>query len=270
MRATAIRRTAVAACAVSLALLATACGGSESDGGGEEKAKADTTASAEPASEVKTAAELEKLVLADGDVDGHKVEELGPGDSTPAESVSADKKECELLAYAQLGVPIGDPAATVQRMVTQEPQKPAETGSQSDGELTEEDLENFENAMNSALDVTATVVSLSSYEDGGARKAVADLRAAAEACSGGFTGGVKGEEQKVIGVEEGKVTGGDEAFAWTVTAEAEGEPAPFKLAVVRKGGTLATFSSFNMLGVGKGEDYEQPTEVIDAQAKKLG
>ncbi|URN13469.1 hypothetical protein LUW77_24445 [Streptomyces radiopugnans] len=49
------------------------------------------------------------------------------------------------------------------------------------------------------------MVTLASYEDGGAEKTLADLRTAAESCSGGFTGGVKGDEQKVTSVKEEKV-----------------------------------------------------------------
>ncbi|MCG3043621.1 hypothetical protein ACLIYM_22530 [Streptomyces fenghuangensis] len=273
MRSTAVRRTALAASAACLALLATACGGSDSGGGDEEKAKAgqsEKSSSAGPAAGAKTSAELEKLVLADGDVEGHKVEKLGAGDSVSAKEVSSDKDECAPLAHAQLGVPLGDPAATAQRIVTQEPEKPADGGTGGSEELTEEDLENFEDAIMGALDATTTMVTLSSYEDGGAQKALADLRTAAESCSGGFTGGVKGDGQKVTGIEEEKVTGGEEAAAWTVTSEQEGEKVPLKLAVVRQGATLAVFSSFNIAAAGNGEDFDLPTAVIEAQTEKLG
>ncbi|WP_031508869.1 hypothetical protein [Streptomyces megasporus] len=270
MRSTAARRTALAASAACLALLATACGGSESGGKDEDKAKAEKSASAEPAAKAMTSAELEKLALADGDVEGHTVEKAGPEDTVSAKDVSVDKKECEPLVHAQLGVAPGDPAATVLRKVVQEPEKPEEDGSQNDGELTDEDFENFEEAIKGAFDLTATAVSLSSYEGDGAEKAVADLRAAADACSGGFNGGIKGDEQKVTGVKAEKVTGGEEAHAWTLTAEHEGDPVPFKLAVVRQGGTLAVFSSYNLASAGSGEDFDLPTAVIDAQAKKLG
>jgi len=265
MRPTVIRRTAIAASAVCVALLATACGGSET--GGESKEKAEKTEAAGPAAKAKTSAELEKLVLADGDVKGHKVEKAGPEDTTSAENVSVDKKECEPLAYAQLGVPVGDPAASVMRKVVQEPQKPEKTDSQNDGELTDED---FEEAVKSAFNVTATAVFLSSYEAGGAEKAAADLRAAADTCSGGFTGGAKGEELEVTGIKKEKITGGEEAHAWTITTEQEGEPFPLKLAVVRQGSTLAVFSSYNLASAGSGKDFDLPTEVIDAQVAKLG
>ncbi|CAL9548191.1 hypothetical protein SUDANB106_04395 [Streptomyces sp. enrichment culture] len=272
MRSTAVRRTALAASAACLALLATACGGSDSGGGDEEKGKADKagkSASSGPAAGARTSAELEKLILADGDVEGHKVDELGPGDSVSAKEVSSDNDECTPLAHAQLGVPVGDPAATARRIVTQEPEKPADSGTEGSEELTEEDLENFEDAIKGALDATTTMVTLASYEDGGAEKTLADLRTAAESCSGGFTGGVKGDEQKVTGVKEEKVAGGEEAAAWTVTSEQDGEKVPFKLAVVRQGATLAVFSSFNIAAAGSGEDFDLPAAVIEAQAEKL-
>ncbi|MCI0383766.1 hypothetical protein, partial [Streptomyces sp. CNQ085] len=238
MRSTAVRRTALAASAACLALLATACGGSDSGGSDEEGAEAGKSSSAGPAAGVKTSEELEKLVLADGDVEDHEVEELGPGESVSAGDVSSDKDECAPLAHAQLGVPLGDPAATARRVVTEVPGNLADSGADGSGELTEEDLENFEDAIKSAFDATTTMVTLASYEDGGAQKAFTGLRAAAESCSGGFTAGVEGDGQEVTGVEEEKVTGGEEAAAWTVTTERDGDRMPLKLAVVRQGRAL--------------------------------
>ncbi|MFH9732554.1 hypothetical protein [Streptomyces sp. NPDC017260] len=49
----------------------------------------------------------------------------------------------------------------------------------------------------------------------------------------------------------------------------DGEPVETKVVVLRQGTTLAGFSSFNIAAVSRGESFEQPTAVIDAQAAKL-
>jgi hypothetical protein len=271
MRAIVVRRTAVAACAVSLALLATACGGSESGGkggDGEGKAKAGNSASAEPAAEAKTAAELEKLALADGDIEHHKVQKATAGDKVDADTIKTDRAECESLAVAVSGTSAGEPGATVQRKVVGEPEKNGEEPSLE--ELAEMSEKEMEEAFTAALGGTITMVSLSSYAGEGAKETVGSLRTAGEKCSGGFTMTVGGTEQKITKLAAEDVKGGEEALAWTVTAEQEGETAPLKLVVVRQGGVLASFSSMNIGAMGSGKDYELPVAVVDAQVKKLG
>jgi hypothetical protein len=271
MRAIVVRRTAVAACAVSLALLATACGGSESGGkggDGEGKAKAGNSASAEPAAEAKTAAELEKLALADGDIEHHKVQKATAGDKVDADTIKTDRAECESLAVAVSGTSAGEPGATVQRKVVGEPEKNGEEPSLE--ELAEMSEKEMEEAFTAALGGTITMVSLSSYAGEGAKETVGSLRTAGEKCSGGFTMTVGGTEQKITKLAAEDVKGGEEALAWTVTAEQEGETAPLKLVVVRQGGVLASFSSMNIGAIGSGKDYELPVAVVDAQVKKLG
>lgn len=260
MRSIAVRRSALAAAAASLVLLVTACSGEGSDGGTEDKGK--ESAAAQPAAEALTAAELEKLALEQGDVKDHKITKAGPEDDIAAEDVTTDKAECEPLTRAMAGVPLGDPAATVKRRATAEP---TAADPSKDGEVSEGDVDGV---MERAFDITTSLVTLSSYEGKGAADAVSALKSAGRACSGGFTVKMAGTEQKVVKLAEAKVSGGDEAVAWRMTAEQDGEKLPFNLVAVRKGGSFVSFSSFNI--VAPDGDLPLPTAVVDAQAAKLG
>ncbi|WP_149184915.1 hypothetical protein [Streptomyces sp. TRM49041] len=265
MRATFIRRSAVAASAVSLALLVTACGGEKA--GGEDKGAKDkaTTESAAPAAKVLTAAELEKAVLAQGDVAGHKVEPAKAADIGKAEDVTVDKAECLPLAHAASAVALGKPAATVTRKVMEEPkadkEKPSFEG------MTEKEIED---AIASSMAITVTTDQLSSYDGKGAEDGLASLRAAGTACAGGFTVTQDGEKTKILKVEEAKVSGGEEAGAWVLTADMEdGEKMAVKVVALRQGSTLATFMAMNIGAAMTGKDFPLPTAVIDAQVGKL-
>ncbi|MDF6063838.1 hypothetical protein AB0G98_03065 [Streptomyces sp. NPDC020196] len=259
MRATVVRRTALAAAAASLTLLATACSGSDSDAkgdGGASGAKDD--ASAKP-SVVKalSSAELEKVSLEQGDVAGHKVTKTGPSDIAKPGEVTVDKKECEPIGFAFYGVERGSPVGNAGRKAVQEPKK--------DESADPEDL------LAGMLDVTSSLVTLASYDGDGAQKSLAELRESAAKCAtGGFTLSMKGSKQKVTKLTEEKVTGGEEALAWRVQMGEGDEAAPFKLVSLRQGGTVATFFSFNLGKTGADADFALPTALIDAQVKKLG
>ncbi|MEW2067033.1 hypothetical protein [Streptomyces sp. NPDC007346] len=270
MRATAVRRTALAACAVSLALLATACGGSsDSDAGDGKNDKGGATSGSSSApkasAEALSAAELEAASLAQGDVEGHKVAKAGPDDEVPADGLKADKEACLPVVHAMFGVAADGSKATTKRKVVTDPAKGAKKSIEdlTDGE--------GEAALEAAFDLTSTFVALNSYEGTAGADAYAAVKKAAAECAGGFTATVAGDEQKVVSITEEKVTGGDEAAAWTVTAEEDGAKAPFKLVALRKEGTVATFFSFNLAaGRDGGAKFTVPTEVVAAQAKKLG
>ncbi|MGW0788487.1 hypothetical protein ACWD04_09560 [Streptomyces sp. NPDC002911] len=259
MRATAVRRTALAAAVASLALFATACSGSDSDAkgdGGASGGKDD--ASAKPAAaKALTSAQLEKVSLEQGDVEGHKITKAGPQDIAQPGDVTVDKKECEPIGFALYGVERGTPVGNAGRRVLEEPKK--------------DESADPEDALAGMLDVTSSLVTLASYDDDGATKSLAELRDSAAKCAaGGFSLTLQGTEQKVTELTEEKVTGGEEALAWRVQMEQKGEVAPFKLVSVRQGGTVATFSSFNLGKIGAESDVDLPTAVIDAQVKKLG
>ncbi|MBK3544254.1 hypothetical protein [Streptomyces sp. MBT60] len=265
MRATAVRRTALAASAAALALLATACSGSSDAGGKDEKGAANGSSSA-PKTPAKalTAAELEKATLAQGDVKGTKITKAGPADEVPADGIKVDKEACLPIAHAMSGVPQEGAVATTKRKVIDEPKKTDEKSLEDLGEGEAEDL--FKNAF----DLTSTAVVLSSYEGAAGPDAFATLKKAAADCAGGFTATVGKTPTKIASITEEKVTGGDEAAAWTVTSEDDGDTVPLKLAVLRKEGTVATFFAFNLAAAGgEGVKFELPTAVVAAQDKKL-
>ncbi|PZT68785.1 hypothetical protein DN402_14255 [Streptomyces sp. SW4] len=258
MRLTAVRRTAaLAASSAALALLTTACGGSADDGGepGGDKAAGGTTAAAKPL----TAAELEKAALTQADVDSGKViTDLPAGDDIAEEQVKSDDEACLPLAHAQAGVASGEPAATVKRSWTGAPGKPsADTPP--------------EEAVLAALDVPKVLVTLASYDGGGAGQVLKDLEGAAQKCAKGFTATVDGEKAEYTEVTTTEApSGGDQALAVTMTVNVEdGVTPPMKLVVVRKGATVASFSAVNLASMASGKDFAFPTEIVDAQLGKL-
>ncbi|WP_236242887.1 hypothetical protein [Streptomyces sp. CC228A] len=258
MRSMLVRRSAVAASAVSLALLVTACGGSKDDNADaapKDKAGAASAsaapAAAEPAAKVLSEAELKKALVTDADLEGFKIK---AGDTAQVAAlakskVSTDKAECEPLARLLTSVPMGEPAARALAMANQSPKK--------------EDL------AAGKLGGSMTLVGLASYEGKGAEEALASLRAAGAACAGGFTVTQDGAAVKVTKLEELKVSGGDEATGWKVTAEVDGTPSLYQAAAVRQGATLATFpvQDLGFVVTGKAGDY--PAALSDAQIGKL-
>lgn len=258
MRPTAIRRTAVAATVMSLALLTAACG-SDSDAG-KDNGKAADSASAKPAdkgadstAKALTAAELEKVSLAEGDVKDHKVAKGTPADAIEGDAVTVDKAACDVFADVLMGAKAGKPAASTQRKVAGLPKK-------------SEDPEKMLEAM---MNVTTTLTTLQAYDGKGADEALAGLRTAATDCASGFTLTAAGAKQKVTKIAEVPVKGGEEAVAWTVAIEAEGVKSAMKLIQIRQGTTLASLTSLNLGVAAEGGDFELPTAVIDAQAAKL-
>ncbi|MFC8369428.1 hypothetical protein ACFUIT_15835 [Streptomyces sp. NPDC057239] len=261
MRTIAVRRTVLAASAAALALLATACGGSgDEDKAGDSKGKAESSASASaaPAAKALTAAELEKAALAQADVKDGKVTEVPATDDIAADKVKAEDAACQPLAHLQMGVPVGSPAATVKRSWTGEPQKPAADASPED-------------ALLAGLGAEKMIVTLASYEDGGAEQVIKDVDAAAGKCAGGFTYDAMGEPFKILSAEKTEAPGGaDEAVAITALLAADEDvKTPMKLVVARKGATVASFTVTNFASAVTGEDFDFPTAVSDAQLGKL-
>ncbi|MCH0542388.1 hypothetical protein I3F58_23110 [Streptomyces sp. MUM 203J] len=247
-----VRRSAVAATAVSLALLVTACGGeAKDDAAPEETAKADSSAPAAdapaPAAEVLSADELEKALVVQGDVEGFKVKK--PMDAAlkmlETGSVTTDKAECEPLARLVISFKLGEPAATA--------------ATQATAELDKKNL----------FDMKSTMIGLSSYEGKGAEETLASVRTAGGACADGFTYTVGAETTKVTKVEELKVSGGDEATGWVVTTEVDGEKMPYHAGLVRQGSTLAAFPTLNLGSAVTGKDSDFPAALATAQVEKL-
>ncbi|WP_327176540.1 hypothetical protein OG599_15350 [Streptomyces sp. NBC_01335] len=265
MRAATVRRSALAASVASLVLLVTACGGSsdESDSAdkatGSSKSSASASAGAEQAPvKALTAAELEKAALVQGDVADLKIEKAAGDDIVEPEAVTVDKAACLPFAQALFAAAQGKPVASTSRSVESEAKT---TGA----DATSDD------AAASVTGGDHTELTLSSYEGTGAADVLAAVRTAATACASGFSVTVSGDAQKISGITEEKVTGGEEQAAWTMAVEQEGMKVPFDLAVVRQGSTVSTFTTLNVTAfMGKKVKLTQPQPVIDAQVKKLG
>ncbi|MET7734766.1 hypothetical protein ABZT02_25835 [Streptomyces sp. NPDC005402] len=242
---------------LSLALI-TGCGGGSDDDSKESGTSGEAGASASAgtttaAAKALSAAELEKLLLAKGDVTGY---EAADGDDTLPKAkgeVKTDKADCAPLAHAMAGLAPGDTDASASNTLTKSP-----TATPSSGE-------------EAVLDVEMTFVGLSSYDGDGAEKAVKAVSDGIAACSGGFTITAQGEKQKITKVAAGKPSGkGDESVAFSVNSDMDGEgTATFHTEVVRAGNTVSTYYTVNFASLDSGKAAAVPTTLIDAQLAKL-
>ncbi|MFG2945089.1 hypothetical protein [Streptomyces adustus] len=246
---------------LSLALI-TGCSGDgpkdTADAKASGSAASKTTA---PAAKALGAADLEKLLLAQGEVKGYKVDS---GDDTLPKSkseVETDKAECAPLAWATAGLAPGDTAANASNSVQQ--------AKASDKSVSAEDA-GAEDIAN-AFDVTMTFVGLSSYDGDGAEKALKAVSDGVKACSGGYGLKADGEDTKVTKVTAAKSAGGgDESVAFAEQVDMDGEgTATFNTEVIRKGNTVATFYTVNFAAFATGDAMENPAAVVQAQVAKL-
>ncbi|WP_053847347.1 hypothetical protein [Streptomyces sp. NRRL B-24085] len=252
-------RTGAAAtvCVLSLALV-TGCGGGPQGGTMEAAASPRTGTSDAPAAKARSAAELEKLLLAKGDVAGYDVD---PGDETlpkAKSAVKADRPACAPLAYALSGLPPADTDASANNTVT------SQTSTPSPEALDEVSVEG-------AFDVDMTIVGLSSYEGDGAEKAVEAVSDGIAACSGGFGIAADGEKLRITKVAAGKASGkGDQSVAFAVDSRTDDEgTATFDVDVVRVGSTVSTYYTVDFASLGSGRAATVPAAVLDAQVDKL-
>lgn len=257
MRTALVRRTVLSASAVSLALLATACGGSgKADAKDDTKPSAPASASAPAAAKGKTDAELGGVLVAQADLPAYVVQAVTPAEAKAGAGSTSDKPACLPLVKAQSMTAQGSATGTAFVKAIAKGKEPAADAS------AEEKLK----AGMDALGATATAVTLESYEGKGAAEAFTALKSAGAACAGGYATTQAGDAVKITKVGPGTpVTAGDEALAYTIDADLDGESISTQLVVVRKGNTLASFSSISLAGVA-----EQPTAVVAAQVKKLG
>ncbi|MCX4698293.1 hypothetical protein [Streptomyces sp. NBC_01373] len=255
-RSTGARMGATVAVSVLSLALITGCSDEGSDDS-KDSANSGSSSSSSPTAAAKAynAAELEKLLLAEGEIEGYKVTS---GDDTLPKSKSVlkniDKAECEPVAYAMAALPPGDTDATASNTVTQD----APTDASSTDDFAE------------AFNLTATYVGLSSYEGDGAEKAFKAVSDGVEACSGGFGFTADGTSTKITKIAPEKASGaGDESVAFAVDSGADGESGTFHTEVVRHGSTIATYYSVNFALMSSGKPYDVPAAVIDAQAAKV-
>ncbi|MET9384978.1 hypothetical protein ABZY09_28875 [Streptomyces sp. NPDC002928] len=259
-RSSGARIGATAAVSVLSLALITGC----SDEGSDDSKGSGSSSSSPTAQAAKalTTAELKKLLIAQGDVKGYKVEATDESYPTSKSAVKVDKTECQPLAYAMGGLAPGDTDANAS-IAASEDKSPTGTATSLE-DMTEDDLAD-------AFDVSSTLVSLSSYDGDGAEKTFKSVSDAVASCAGGFTISAQGEDQKLAKIAPEKASGaGDESVAFAASgAMEEGGTGDVHTEVVRHGNTIATYYTLNLGKLTSGEAYTVPSVVVDAQAAKL-
>ncbi|MEW1549685.1 sensor domain-containing protein [Streptomyces tsukubensis] len=255
MQTAIVRRGAVAASAVSLALLLAACGGE--DGTKDSKGEKAGGEGAKQSAPAKTQAELDKLIVAQTDLKGHSVKTPLPAELKDAKTATVDKDECAPLnEVLVIGAP-GAEGALAARQTSRMPGEKPTSGTED---------EKAEAALKALQGASVNLITLGSYADADAAgKAMADLKKSAESCASGFTSTVTTEKTKFAKVAPASYTGGDEALAYTVTADSPEGPMDAQLVVVRKGSEIFSVHSVSLSG-----KSEQPKDILEAQLKKLG
>lgn len=247
--------------ALSLALI-TGC----SDKGSDD-AKETGSDSSSSASDAKTytAAELQKLILAKGDVAEYKVEKTLGAPETKDE-VTTDDEKCRPLAFAMSAQAPGDAAAETSVTASQE-KAPGDTASKSVEDLSEGEIED---SLTDAMSVNVTVVGLSSYEGDGAAETFKSVSDAVKGCTGGFTVTADGEKQKLTKIASEKGSGtGDESVAFAADGDMDGDTGTLHVEVARHGNTIATYYTINLGAMMSGKAYTIDGAVVTAQAKKI-
>ncbi|MEV6178587.1 hypothetical protein [Streptomyces sp. NPDC052015] len=252
------RLCATAAVGVLSLALITGCSdeGSKKDSKGSSKGSGTSSSSSAPAAKALTAAELEKLLLAQGEVKGYKVDS---GDDILPKSkteVKTDKAACDPLAWATAGLAPGDTAANASNSVSEDK---ASTATAQPEDIAD------------AFNVDMTFVGLSSYEGDGAEKVMKAVSDGVAACSAGYGLKTGAEDSKVTKVASEKASGlGDESIAFAEDVDMDGEgTATFHTEVVRKGNTIASFYTVNFAALASGDAPKIPAEVVQAQVAKL-
>ncbi|MFJ5776063.1 hypothetical protein [Streptomyces sp. NPDC093094] len=251
--------------ALSLALL-TGC----SDSGSGKSKRSGGGSSEQSDAKALGKSELSKLLIAQGDVKGYKVEPVDKELGAEKSKLKGDDK-CLPIAYVMSGLAPTDAPAEANTMATQE-KSPTDTASKSLEDLTGGDTSD---ALSDAMSVDVTVVALSSYDGEGATEAFKAVSDAVENCAGGFEiadGSEEPAKMKKVTAEDTVGATGDEAVAFSTTGEMDastGETATVHTQVVRHGNIVASYFTMNLGAMISGKDYTVPAAVVDAQAGKL-
>ncbi|MFF7469746.1 hypothetical protein [Streptomyces sp. NPDC008092] len=257
-RSSGVRTCALAAGGVlSLALITGCSDASSTDSSGTTRA----------ASAVKalSTGELKQRILAQGEVDGYKVNAIGEAAPTRSTVKSSDEK-CRPLAYVLTGLAPADPATEIGRTVREDKKDPTDDATSLDDMADGK----FESALKDSLNLDITSLDLSSYDGDGAQQALKAVEDALANCATGFTGGTAADKQKVTKVTATKASGsGDESVAFTAVTDMDGDKGPLHVEVVRYGNTVATYFTMNIGAMMTGKTYTVPTAVIKAQSAKL-
>ncbi|MFF4577711.1 hypothetical protein [Streptomyces sp. NPDC001389] len=266
MRAVRVRRAAaLTVSGLALALLGTGCGAgrptvivveegvpaAEAPASGADAGPAHKGQQVVPPQKGRPQPAPERLLVAQGDLLDHKVTPEAH-DSVPG---AVDRPECLELAHAMTGyLPAGRTGWARAAVVAVASALPDDA---PEGQKRAAALD--------AASSTVTVVTLGSYAGDAARGHFAELQTAGRACEGGYTATAGGESVTVTRVVPHAAYGGDEALAYTVEAERDGEPYQTELMVVRKGGTLVNFHADRLSG-----EAQLAAPAIEAQVRRLG
>ncbi|MEU9476270.1 hypothetical protein [Streptomyces sp. NPDC048191] len=217
------------------------------------------------AAKALSAAELKKLIIAQGELPGYKVE---PVPAARARAITTDSASCRPLVRVMSALPPVDAAAKTDRLATENQKK---TPSAKPTSLDDLDEKKFEEAMHKSLDRDVTTVTLASYDGDGAEKALSSVSAAVKACGSGFSGQQAGTKVQFTKVAEEKATGtGDGSVAFTATMDSdEGDAAPVHAEVVRLGSTVSVYFTSNLGAMMAKKAYTVSPEVVKAQQAKL-
>ncbi|KIF68201.1 hypothetical protein HY68_05415 [Streptomyces sp. AcH 505] len=247
-----LRSIALAVAAGSLLL---GCTAGTSDGASERTATSEASASSTapvlvpPASprptvppgvgagngKVLSQGELDRAVLAGGDVPGFDV---GPMDPPPAQGERAATAACAPLTAVINGKPEPVAKAVSYRQIT-----------------------------GAANGVPAVSEFLTAHGPRDAGALLSRLRTAVTACARGFraTGGDSPSTYTAVR-DLTAPQAGDESLKYQVTGDFEGDPVPLVFHVVRVGGTVATFYTANLEGA---STPDLPRALVAAQVAKL-
>jgi hypothetical protein len=188
-----------------------------------------------------TEAELEKLIVAKGDVKGFEAAKPARSDVSAGGSVKASRAACQPIAELVQNAAAGTPSASAYRQL----------------------ITSDEEGMTAA----GVLVGLSSYEKGQAKAALAAIRDAVKTCGGGFTTTASGDSSSYAKVtEEQGPSGVAESVAFELNGALDGDEVPLKYALARRGSTVALFYSMDPF---EPEKAEIAPEVIAAQLNKL-
>ncbi len=233
MKKSKLSQALVAGAVVATLGFATACssdsGGEGKDDKGSSSAGQEGGGGEEKGAAALTEAQLKKAIIGDTDVKGFKFSDAGSEDAAPdQEKVGA---ECQ---------PLGDVLSD-----TTDP-KPKATTSKGGAD---------------AKFSSMAYVGLAAHEQADAEKVLGNVRTASKACKG-FTDS-EGVESTVE--EETAPDAGDEAVAYRISGESEGQKVSMAVNVVRSGSTVAVFYGMSM----NTKPSEIPPTLLDAQLKKL-
>ncbi|WP_199550606.1 hypothetical protein [Streptomyces sp. N35] len=235
MKKSKLSQVVVAAAVVATLGLTAACSGDSGSDGGDKSGKDKSSAGQsgggeEKAAPVLTEAQLKKAIIGGTDVKGYKFEAV-PESEIPKESEKAPA-QCQVLS--DILSTTTDPAPKARAITA---------------------------GMAGQMEAMASVA-LTAHEQADAEKLLADVREAAKSCKG-FKDS-EGSQNTVQAQPDPKL--GDEAAAYVINSEVDGEKMTMAFNVVRSGSTLATFYSMNIATKG---DSAVPAELVDAQIKKL-